>query len=117
MGLWIAAIADTGRVACELISADVTFRPDADYFRSLPESIFLLVRVCLIFRDLNVVRHCVNEEVLAFLNRRFGFCGVLPNSYPAFSSPHIREKRASEFREAINDAEHIRKHQKQIQFL
>jgi hypothetical protein len=117
MGRRIAAIADTGRTLAELMSANVAFRPDTNYIRSLPESIFLLLGVYLIFRNLNTVWHCVNEEVLVFLNRRFGLCGVLANSYPAIISPHIREKLASLFCEVVNNAEHIRKRQEQTEVL
>jgi len=53
------------------------------------------------------VRHGVNEEVLAFFDRRFGFRRILASGHPGISPPQIREEFVLIFREMINDAADI----------
>src|SRR2546429_485108 len=78
----------------ELMPSNRAPRTNCAYLKSLPESVFLLVRIDLIFRNFDAVRHGINEKVLAFFDRRFGFRRILANGHPGISSPHIREEFA-----------------------
>lgn len=115
MGRRIAAITDRREILSETLRADVTFRTDADDFRSLPKSVLLLVREQLILRYFDRVGERVNEQEFSFHHRRFDFGSILPNGRPGVLNPHESEELAlRHIREVVDDTVDIPRCQKRI---